>query len=172
MGCCTGQALIKGGGRDLLFSSDLEGNTCLLVAAREGRVEVVKVPASDGTRLSPASLLPPSPQFISAQSRLFSSSGVSVQRMCVGQVLVAAGGRELLLSTNINGATCLHSACKNAHLEVVEVLLRSLSPSLSLSLALSLRRALSLLLSLSLEVVDVPPPPCLTLHSMPTLYPS
>jgi ankyrin repeat protein len=56
----------------------------------------------------------------------------------VGQVLLAAGGRELLLSTNNNGATCLHSACRNAHLEVVEVLRRSLSLLLSLSLALSL----------------------------------
>jgi hypothetical protein len=55
VGCCTGQALIKAGGRHLLFSSDLEGNTCLLVAAREGRLEVVKVPASNATRLSPNS---------------------------------------------------------------------------------------------------------------------
>jgi hypothetical protein len=74
VGCCTGQALIKGGGRDLLFSSDLEGNTCLLVAAREGRVEVVKVPASDGTRLSPASLPP--------LSRLLSPSPVTSVHFC------------------------------------------------------------------------------------------
>ena len=84
MGWWTGQALTKAGGRDLLFTPDLEGNTCLLVAAREGRVEVVKVPASNRTRPPPASLLSPashpplSPQFIPAQSRLFSSSGVSV----------------------------------------------------------------------------------------------
>ena len=58
VGWCTGQALTKAGGRDLLFTPDLEGNTCLLVAAKEGHVEVVKVPASNRTRRPPASLSP------------------------------------------------------------------------------------------------------------------
>ena len=40
-------------------------------------------------------------------------------------VLVACGGHELLMHTTCDGASCLHAAIENEHLQVVESLLHA-----------------------------------------------